>query len=71
MKFKTQQELDEFKYKLRMAEDMMRLTNKDGSSYFHIEFVMKEILGLSTEEIEKNKEYNKQNPNGSGIEFEF
>lgn len=47
--------LGDIKQNLEMFKELQKLTNTDGTPYFHVEYLAHKFLGLSTEEIKQNK----------------
>jgi hypothetical protein len=49
-------------------DEMKKIIREDGTPYFHLEFLMKNVLGLTDQEIKENY---KPNNSDSTNEFEF
>ena len=64
----TLQELRDFSERLKAAKAIMDVCNEDGTPYFHVDYIVKNVLGLSTDDIAENKQYKSK---GGSTEFEF
>ena len=64
----TLQELRELSERSIAAREIMKIQNEDGTPYFHVDFIVKRVLGLSSDDIADNKQYKSNN---APTEFEF
>ena len=68
MQSENEKEIRILEDRLALLKKFAEFTDKNGSPYFHMDFLLKNVLKLTPEEIAENKSYY---DNGNKTEFEF